>query len=301
MPMATLKPGVIPLRPLRVGEMLDGAIGAIRRLPGPMLGVSAIVVTVSQLLILAATYPLLDDLAGTATITASSTPAEVSRYVRVRGAYDGITVLIGLPSRIFLAGVLTIVVGKAVLGQRLQRGELWARVRPRLPALLGMSLIYPAIAVLSGAVIYLLVLAAAPLAILVILAAIPLAVWLYVLFSFATPALMLEDAPVGRAFGRSRRLVTGSWWRVLGIQLLAALIALVVAVIVTLPFEYLGGGVGQHTATYLVLSTIGAIIAGTLTEPFAAGVTVLLYTDQRMRREGMHYELAKDAGLDPTG
>jgi zinc transporter ZupT len=100
---------------------------------------------------------------------------------------------------------------------------------------------------------------------------------------------MLEDAPIGRAFGRSRSLVTGAWWRVFGIQLLTGLIAVVVTLIVTLPF----GGLTQSTsATYLALSTIGAIIAATITEPLAAGVTVLIYTDQRIRRERMDLELA---------
>src|SRR5207249_3623477 len=121
------------------------------------------------------------------------------------------------------------------------------------------------------------------------------------------PALMLEDAPVGRAFGRSRTLVHGTWWRVFGISLLAALIAIILAAIITVPFTYFGGGFVQVTSTqpvpltvaYLLLTTIGGIIAGTITEPFAAGVTVLLYTDQRMRREGMDIELARAAGLPP--
>src|ERR671918_262293 len=49
-PPAAVKPGVIPLRPLGVGEILDGAVTTIRRNPGPMLGLSAIVAIVTQLL-----------------------------------------------------------------------------------------------------------------------------------------------------------------------------------------------------------------------------------------------------------
>jgi hypothetical protein len=285
-----VKPGVIALRPLRVGEILDGALATIRRHPVHMLGVAAIVVLVSQVLISVATYPLLDNLRETAAISPSSPPAEVNRFLRVRVAYDGITALIALPSRVLLAGLLTIVIGKAVLGQPLERGELWARVRSRLLALLAVSLIYPAITVGAGAVIYGLTLSAAPVSVLVILAAVPVAIWLYILFSFATPALMLENAPVARAFGRSRTLVRGSWWRVFGIQLLAALIALVVGVVLSFPFQ-----VGDN----LALSTTGAIIAGTLTEPFAAAVTVLVYTDQRMRCERMDLDLARAAGRPP--
>lgn len=63
-------------------------------------------------------------------------------------------------------------------------------------------------------------------------------------------------------------------------------------------FESLGGGFSVESALttkYLVLSTIGAVIAGTITEPFAAAIA-LLYTDQRMRRERLDIE---PAGMAP--
>jgi hypothetical protein len=292
MPGDAAKPGVIPLRPLTVGEILSGAVSTMLRHAGLMFGVSAVVAVISQLLILAATYPLLDNVNNPLVITPATPASEVTRYVTALLAYDGITALVSLPARIFLAGFLTVVVAKAVLGQSIGFGEVWTRVRPRLLALLGVTLVYPAIGAGAGAVLFLLSIAAPPLAILVTLVALPVGLWLLILFSLATPALMLEDAPIGRAFGRSRALVTGSWWRVLGIQLLTGIIAVVVTLIVTLPF----GGLTQSTsASYLALSTIGAIIAATITEPLAAGVTVLIYTDQRIRRERMDLELAGTA------
>ncbi|MFL6143569.1 MAG: hypothetical protein ACJ72N_17120 [Labedaea sp.] len=302
------KPGVIPLRPLGVTEILDGSISTMRRHLRPTLGVSAIVVTVSRLLILAATYPLLDDL-NRAVQFDENTPTSVYYDFLGKGlAVAGLTLLITLLAQVFLSGFLTVVIGKAVLGQPVGFGEVWGRVRPRLPALLGLTLVYPAIAVGVGAVLFVLLLIAPPLAILLLLAAIPFAVWLYILFSLATPALMLENASVGRAFGRSRQLVRGKWWRIFGVTLLAGIITAIMAAIITVPFTFFGGGFGRltsttpvaPTATYLVLTTIGGIIAGTLTAPFAAGVLVLLYTDQRMRREGMDIELARAAGQAPA-
>src|SRR5205823_2675989 len=41
------KPGVIPLRPLGVSELLDGAFTSIRRNPRATLGIAAILLTVS--------------------------------------------------------------------------------------------------------------------------------------------------------------------------------------------------------------------------------------------------------------
>jgi hypothetical protein len=48
-----------------------------------------------------------------------------------------------------------------------------------------------------------------------------------------------------------------------------------------------------------MVSTIGSILAGTLTYPFVAAVTVLLYVDLRMRREGLDLTLARAAGVAP--
>jgi hypothetical protein len=296
------KPGVIPLRPLGLSEILDGAISTIRAHPKVILGVAAIVVTISQLLTTVTTYPLLDDVNRAANLGGRATSDDMINSLGASAEVLGITLLITLPIRVFLSGFLTIAVGKAVLGQPVTFGEVWARVRPRLISLLGLTLVYPAVAAAAVALAILTALVAGPLAILVVLALIPFGIWAYVLFSLATPAFMLENAGIGRAFGRSRTLVRGSWWRVFGIMLLAGIIAGIVAAIIVVPFTFLGGGFNSPvdpTFRYLALTTIGGIIASTLTEPFAAGVGVLLYTDQRMRREGMDIELARAAGVPP--
>jgi hypothetical protein len=44
---------------------------------------------------------------------------------------------------------------------------------------------------------------------------------------------------------------------------------------------------------------VGSVIAQTITTPFIALVTVLVYIDQRMRKEGMDIELARAAGVTP--
>ena len=47
---AAPKPGVIPLRPLGLGEILDGSFATIRRNPKATLGIAAIVMTVSAVI-----------------------------------------------------------------------------------------------------------------------------------------------------------------------------------------------------------------------------------------------------------
>ena len=138
--------------------------------------------------------------------------------------------------------------------------------------------------------------------------------WLMIRFSLASPALMLEKQGVVKSMGRSAKLVRGSWWRVFGIQLLAAIIANIVASIVVIPFSFvaaalsgdgvtglLDGGTGDLGWTFLIVSGIGSVIGSMLTFPITAGVTVLLYIDQRIRREALDLDLARAAGVQGYG
>lgn len=123
---------------------------------------------------------------------------------------------------------------------------------------------------------------------------------------------MLEKQGIRKSMGRSVKLVRGSWWRVFGIQLLAAIIANIVAAIIVVPFTFLaaatsGGGIsglmdgGDVGWTFLIISGIGSVIGSMITFPISAGVTVLLYIDQRIRREALDLELARAAGLQGYG
>jgi hypothetical protein len=132
-------------------------------------------------------------------------------------------------------------------------------------------------------------------------------------FSLASPALMLEKQGVLKSMSRSAKLVRGSWWRVFGIQLLATIIANIVASIVVIPFALIasalsGDGItgflssaGSAGWTFLIVSGIGSVIGAMITFPISAGVTVLLYIDQRIRREALDLDLARAAGVQDYG
>jgi hypothetical protein len=295
------QPGVIPLRPLGVGDILGGSIATMRTRPALMLGVTAVVVAVTQLLILAATLPLLDDM-GTAVTDPYAQPEDVLWITGMALVVTLIGVVFTIASRVFLAGIVTVVVGTAVLGERPTFGEVMARVRPRLLPLLGLTLVLSVVLVAAIAVVAVVVAAVPGFGVLVALGMVVVAVWLWTLFALATPALVLEGVGVGQAFERSRQLVRGSWWRIFGITLLASVIAGAVAFVISIPFESLGGAFATDVPTttkYLVLSTIGAVIASTVTEPFVAASTCLLYTDQRIRLENLDVELARMSTPQP--
>jgi hypothetical protein len=303
------RPGVVPLRPLAVGELLDGAFTTIRRYPGPTIGLAApvmLLVTGTQIV---ASYLLLN---GTSSVSASGTVSSdfLSRSLAVDIVVQVTTFVFGL----LLTGMITAVIGQAVLGRRMNVSQAWQSVRPRLAPLVGVSLI-----ILVGTILITVVglgpgiliavagadTAGIALATLGGLGAFAVLIWLLVRFELATPAVMLEKQGVREAFRRSRILVSGSWWRVFGILALAFLLSGIVASILIVPFNLaangtsglLGRGYTVHF-TGLLLVGIGTFIAGTIVRPFSASVSALLYIDRRMRAEGLDLTLQQAAADD---
>ncbi|MGH3948102.1 MAG: hypothetical protein ACRDSE_03125 [Pseudonocardiaceae bacterium] len=277
--LRSFRPGVIPLGPLQMGEIFSGTIATLRSHAAVLFGAALVIVAVGQLAALAVSYPLLDELP---VIEEDATPQEA-----LAAASQGLAAsLAGLPfavlAQIFVTGIATVVVGKAVIGESLSLADAWAQCRPRLLPLLGLT-------VLVGALV----------AIGTMLFIVP-GIWLMVLLSLATPALILERTTIGHALVRSKDLVRNAWWHIFGILLITLLLNFGISVIISAPFELIGGDpTGTTSGEYLVLSTIGAIAAGAVTAPIAAVVIALIYIDRRMRTEDLAVELARAAGLAP--
>src|SRR5207247_1852486 len=131
--------GVVPLRPLQAGEMLDGAVTAMREHPGVMLGMSAIVVAFGQLLAIPMDFFYLRYLAG---LVDSSTTSGGSRGIIDLASFRPST-LINILTVAMLVGLLSTTVSRSVLGRPAPLGEVWAATRPRVLRLLGLvGLIY---------------------------------------------------------------------------------------------------------------------------------------------------------------
>ena len=305
------KPGVVPLRPIGLGEILDGAVTSIRRNPQATLGIAAIVMTISG--VISAAITLAGWSAGLRTmtngITQQMTPAQARQFgAHLFSAYIPVLaggVVLAFIIDLLLTGILTVVVGRAVLGRPVSAGQAWRAARSRLPALLGATLLTVAIVVAIWAVlagICLAVVAAArpagavviPLA---VIAAVVLSPWIWVRLSLFAPAVVLERQGPADSLRRSSRLVKGSWWRVFGILLLTNLIVGIASAILTVPFGLGQRAIAGHTsslgvaAVAAIVGAVGGIIAGTITRPLLAGVIVLLYVDLRIRREGLDMAL----------
>ena len=304
-----VRPGVVPLRPLGIGEIIDGAISTMRRHWKLQLGLSAIVVTAVSVLQAGALFLLYRNTAGIETGELTGPEGDVSAAANLAQV---ITTVVGQLAQMVLIGILVFIVSRAVLGEDVTPAQAWAAVRPHLWRLLALSVL---VMVLMGVVIGLAILvtvlvavAGGPtgvvigVAVLAGLTAVPVAVWLWVRLGVSAPTLVLERTTIRTAMRRSSRLVRRSWWRVFGVLLLSTVMAAVLSGIISTPFTVAAffldfdlDGTDPPGVWFYVLTTIGSSIAGTITYPFTAGVAALLYIDLRMRREALDITLVRSA------
>ncbi|MFD4870497.1 glycerophosphoryl diester phosphodiesterase membrane domain-containing protein [Streptomyces sp. NPDC058412] len=307
------KPGVIPLRPLGLGEILDGAVATMRTHWRSVLPITLVVATVVQVIGVFVQRFMLKDLILTPSddVTAEQMFDSLGSTLGASAVNQFIQVL----GTIVVTAMLTMIFSRAVLGQHSSVSAAWRDARPQLLRLVGLTLLMALGALLMGAVLVLPGILADNIGLIVLgfVVWLPLLLWLGIKFSLASPALMLEKSTVLKAFARSSKLVKGAWWRVFGITALTGLIATLLAAMIVMPFQWagliaFGGGMdaladgsAQTAWGTLILSAIGLIIAQTIVMPFQSGVTVLLYVDQRIRREGLDLELARAAGVENYG
>ncbi|XIE78764.1 hypothetical protein AB6O49_12985 [Streptomyces sp. SBR177] len=319
-PPPAAKPGVVPLRPMTLGDILDGAATTMRRYWQTVLAISLGVAVVAQLVdilsirFLASEPVPLDPDATPAEALAQSVDSLKSALVQSGPSY-----IIMIGAGVLCSALLTVVMSRAVLGRPITLGEAWRDARPRLLQLLGITFLVIA---LSAAIMLVGVLpglllggsAGDGLAFVGGFCAFVAVVWLTIALSLASPALMLERQGVVKAMKRSMKLVQGSWWRIFGITLLTNVMVAVFSMLVAVPFlilatlasgsgldAFMDGSVAETGWTFLIVVGIGGVITSALTYPLTSGVTVLLYIDQRIRREALDLELARAAGLPGYG
>ncbi|AFM19500.1 hypothetical protein Mycch_4805 [Mycolicibacterium chubuense NBB4] len=314
-PPPVIRPGVVPLRPLTLSDMFNGAIAYMRVNPKATLGLTTIVVVAAQLFGLALSlWPLAfagqlaGSLEGDANNGASLVLQNGSGLASLASSFAA-TVATTL-STILLSGLLTVVVGRAVFGAGIGIGEAWRRLKPRLWALIGFTLAegIGALVLIAIPVVIIAVVAVAAngwaaffFAIPLVLALIAALAYLGTMLAFAPAIIVLERGRIGYAVRRSFSLIKGDFWRVFGIRVLAVVVAQIVAAAVAIPFSFGGqflltAAASTGTAMIaMVLIAVGGAIGQIITGPFSAGVVVLQYTDRRIRAEAFDLVLQTGA------
>ena len=290
------KPGCVPLRPLGLGEILQGSLNVIRRNPRATLGLSAIVAVLQSTVLVVVQIFAFAQIAKAVNNSNPGAPTiDVGRALpgeatAIAGA------LIGSIFSAVLAGMLTVVITEDVLGKRLSIDNVWTRTRPRLARLVVLSLVVGLL----------------PFAGLIALVA-P-GVWLWGIWAVAVPSLMVEKVGLAGALGRSRALVKGTFWRVWGIRAIGVGVISLAGGLVSVPFALIAAAaagidpVSVANASrftlptiYVIITAIGSVLTLTFTAPVRAGIDALLYVDLRMRKEGLDVVLQRIAARAERG
>lgn len=259
------RPRPVPLRPLGVAEIMDGAVRLVRGNFRAALTISVPVATVVTVF-----GALLDSAAiGSG---AASTPL---LFAGVLTQVFTATVLTGLLAPVFSGDLIGVALTARASLIRIGRagGTL---------ALLALV-----VTVVEGAGLIVLGVGG---------------VWLWGIWAVAAPACVLERTGVRGALGRSFGLVQNSFWRTWGIRALGWTLTSVLGLFITLPIEGLAALVtGSDPSNsngildpnvYVAIIAIGTLLSAALLAPISSAVDVLLYTELRMRREGMDIVLA---------
>jgi hypothetical protein len=306
-PELALRPGIIPLRPLRLGDVFGGVVRAVRGNVGSTMGLAA----GTTMVFLVPITALAAWLGSQTSLSAyESSSGLLSTYLPTIGTWF---------SSILLAAFMAYVIGQGVLGRKVAAKETVRHVMRRIGQLLlattlvvGSSLLVVGVGVVAvvalvmigsssnsaGAGALLLGLFLVPVAIVVGLA-------LQTYFSFTTSVVVLERLPAVRAIARSWRLVgpptRKGFWRLLGIRLLTSVAAGIIGQVVATPMTLIGAVLltvvagqdvgGVYYAAMAVLQGAVAILSGILTTPFIAGVDAMLYIDARIRQEALDVQL----------
>lgn len=290
------RPGIVPLRPLDAVEIVGGAVRLARRSPLVVLGPAFVV----ALVVGATQYGL--QLSGATT----PEPDQGLTEVFVGSLMSSIPLTL-LYAAVFppMVGVVLSALRPAVLGRATSLAQAWAATRPLLPRLYALQI---GLTLLGLVPVLLLVGVAVPLAgaggvavvvaVLIVLAAYLALTWVGVLLYPATAVIVVERLGLRDALWRSVELVRGSWWRFFGVQLLAGLLIMVVGLVVMLPVVFLGIGLavaGGGTTAVVVGIGIASTLVMTLALAVGPGVVGLLHQDQRIRRERLDLDLAREA------
>ncbi|SHK89063.1 hypothetical protein [Actinacidiphila paucisporea] len=311
------QPGVIPLRPLDAGEILQGAASTLQQHWRTAMLLAFVVALLTESVNAVISGFLIDD-TRINDLNRNSDPSvhEILHALSGSAAASSLLILTSMIGVILTAGLLTVVISRAVLGRPTTLPSVWRDVRPRLAQLVGLALLLPlvlcAIVAVPAVPGLLIALAGgetggASLASLGLLCGVVLAIWQWNLWSLTAPVLMLEKQGLKTALKRSVKLVSGSWWRVLGVQLLMLLIAAIASLVIQFPFGLVaeavdGGSMGSvfsasadSSWTTIIIVAVGGVISSTLTLPISAGAVSLLYIDQRIRREALDVDLGRAA------
>jgi hypothetical protein len=265
------------LRPLGVGDLLDEMIRLYRNHFLLLAGISVVVL-------------------GPLGLLQFIWQAFVTRPGLTRtGAFNttgatGVWTILSILGAVAVSLAITIAVSEVYLGRNPTIGSAYLGGLRRFAWAVGLTIV--------------ITLTAAAMAVTII--GFPFALYFGVCWTLSFQIVVLEGRGIRASMGRSRALVRGTWWRVLGIMALIGIISTILGTVIGLAAGSLqllllmGHSSGLAYALLTLVTAIVSIAANVLTTPIWCCGAVLLYYDLRVRKEGFDLELMAQNMGDST-
>ena len=312
------QPGIIPLRPLTVGELFSGAFQAVRVNPQTMFGFAFAIMAVVGLV------QAFFASSSTSSLTRAMSSGDPQELFDSLGSSMGSLVTSGLTmlATAFLSGMLALTVWDAVLGRKSSPADAWHRFSPRFVPVLLATLLIGIIEFVAIVVVLLVFLipfilvavnaasarsydsasasigGALSIIFLMIVALIVIACFLTVKFAFTSSAVVLEGLGPVDAMKRSWSLSKGSFWRILGrIWLIGIVTALITSVLGGIVGAILGVGAAAADSVGMLVafSAFLSALLSAVVIPVQSSFYTLMYLDERMRKENLAPMIAQEA------
>ena len=311
------KPGIIPLRPLTIGDLFSGAFEAIRSNPKVLFGFTIVIMLLVSLI--ASVSILVSGLGYESVINAENDPQAlqqttenfanalllqmISNLVQWLSTFAGTSILTGL---------LAATVSQLTVGRKLTLSEAWAMTRKRLGSLIGsfaLTALITAVPIILWIVAVFASIAVADgnrdlwwLSALAFFAIIPIFILMYffqIKLLFAPMCAVLEEIGPVASLKRSWSLVKGEFWPTLGRFLLMNLLIGFIGGFLGFVIGLIGGLVtvvvtsNPASPIGLAISMFFVMLGSGLLLPFSAAFETLIYTDLRIRKENFAAVLAQ--------
>jgi hypothetical protein len=271
--------GPLPLHPMTLGDLLDGAFRLLKANLATIVLISAAFFVPLELFSAFLTRGFLGghgilDLVNDPSLLDQEANAGLSTPQAIG---TGLASLISLVVTPLVGGAITKVVAASYLGETLPAGAAIRTTGRRLWALLGATICVH-LAELGG------------LLLCVVGVLVPMT-----FFVCTTPALIIEGLGPIRAMRRAASLVRPRFWPVLGVVVVSTILTWLLTYILGLPFTAAGELIGLRWG--FILIAIGSILPALVASPFVSIVATLIYFDGRIRHEGFDLQvIARDLG-----
>ena len=312
------KPGIIPLRPLTIGDLFSGAFEAIRSNPKVLFGFTIVIMLFVSLI--ASVSILLSGLGYESVTNAGSDPqalqqstTDEANVLLMQMMSTMVQWLSTFAGTSILTGLLAATVSQLTVGRNLTLSEAWAMTRKRLGSLIG-SFALTALITATPIVLWIVAVFASLAAVvggnedlwwlilLAFAAFIPVLILVFffqIKLLFAPMCAVLEEIGPVASLKRSWSLVTGEFWPTLARSLLLNLVVGFIGGFMGFVIGLIGTLITMAVASDpsnpigLAISMFCVMLGSGLLLPFSAAFETLMYTDLRIRKENFAAVLAQ--------